>query len=94
MIRDSGKFDKTVVLLNSGWAMELGWLEEYDVDACLWIGAPGQRGFEGVANLLTGKANPSGHLTDTYAANSLSAPAVVNGSYNNQNWTTLDEVLE
>lgn len=94
MIKDSGKFEKTIVLLNSGWAMELGWLEEYDVDACLWIGTPGQRGFEGVANLLTGAANPSGHLTDTYAVNSLSAPALVNGSYNNQTWTNLDEVLE
>ncbi len=93
MIKDSGKFSKTIVLINSGWAMELGWLDEYDVDACLWIGCPGQRGFEGVANILTGVANPSGSLTDTYAANSLSSPAVVNGSYNNQNWTNLDEVL-
>lgn len=93
MIRDSGKFEKTIVLINSGWAMELGWLDEYDVDACLWIGLPGQRGFEGVANILTGAANPSGKLTDTYAVNSLSAPAVVNGSYNNQQWTNLDEVL-
>lgn len=94
MIRDSGQFEKTIVLINSGNAMELGWLDEYDVDACLWIGLPGQRGFEGVVNILTGEANPSGHLTDTYAVNSLSAPAVVNGSYNNQNWTNLDYVLE
>ncbi len=93
MIKDSGKFSKTIVLINSGWAMELGWLDEYEVDACLWIGCPGQRGFEGVVNILTGEANPSGSLTDTYAVNSLSAPAVVNGSYNNQNWTNLDEVL-
>lgn len=93
MIRDSGQFEKTIVLINSGNAMELGWLDEYDIDACLWIGLPGQRGFEGVANILTGEANPSGHLTDTYAVNSLSAPAVVNGSYNNQNWTNLDYVL-
>ncbi len=94
MIQDSGKFEKTIVLLNSGNAMEVDWLEEYGVDACLWIGLPGQRGFEGVANLLTGKANPSGSLTDTYAVDSLSSPAVVNGSWNNQNWTNLDEVLE
>lgn len=94
MIKDSGKFSKTIVLINSGNPMEVNWLDEYDVDACLWIGLPGQRGFEGVANLLTGAANPSGHLTDTYAVNSLSAPAVVNGSYNNQNWTNLDDVLD
>ena len=94
MIKDSGKFEKVIVLVNSGWAMELGWLDEYGVDACLWIGAPGQRGFEGVANILTGKVNPSGHLTDTYAVNSISAPATVNAGYNNQNWTNLEEVLE
>lgn len=93
MIKDSGKFKKVIALINSGNPMELEWLDEYGVDACLWIGLPGQRGFEGVANILTGAANPSGHLTDTYAANSLSSPAVVNGSFNNQNWENLDEVL-
>ena len=45
MIRDSGKFSKIVVLLNSAYPMELGWMDEYNVDACLWIGDPGQRGF-------------------------------------------------
>ncbi len=93
MIKDSGKFKKTVVLINSGNPMELEWLDEYDVDACLWLGQPGQRGFEAVAGILNGTVNPSGHLTDTYAANSLSAPSVVNGSFNNQNWTNLEEVL-
>lgn len=93
MIQDSGKFKKTIVLINSGNPMELEWLDEYGVDACLWIGLPGQRGFEAVAGILTGAVNPSGHLTDTYAANSLSAPSVVNGSFNNQNWSNLDEVL-
>lgn len=94
MIKDSGKFKKTIVLINSGNAMELGWLEEYGVDACLWIGCPGQKGFVSVANLLTGAANPSGRLPDTYAVSSLSAPAVVNNSGNNQTWTNLDEVLQ
>ena len=94
MIQDSGKFEKTIVLVNSGNAMELGWLDEYGVDACLWIGCPGQRGFEGVANILTGAVNPSGNLTDTYAANSMSSPAMVNGSFSNQKWSNADEVLE
>jgi beta-glucosidase len=93
MIKDSGKFEKTIVLLNSGNPLELGWLEEYGVDACLWIGCPGEKGFVGVANILTGAANPSGRLTDTYAVNSLSAPANVNNSYNNQSWSNLEEVL-
>lgn len=84
MIQSSGKFNKTIVLINSAYPMELGWLEEntYGVDAALWIGAPGLKGFEGVAQMLTGKADPSGRFVDTYAASSLSAPAVRNsGSF-------------
>ncbi len=92
MIKDSGKFKKIIVLINSGNPMELGWLEEYGVDACLWIGEPGQQGFNAVAKILDGEVNPSGRLTDTYAYSSLSAPALVNGSFNNQTWANLDEV--
>ena len=94
MIKNSDKFDKTIVLLNSGNPMEVEWLDDYDVDACLWIGAPGAKGFKGVANILSGEANPSGRLTTTYAANSLSAPATVNNSYNNQQWTNFDEAKQ
>lgn len=94
MIKDSNKFEKTIVLINSGNPMELNWLDEYEIDACLWIGCPGVKGFEGVVNVLKGEVSPSGHLTDTYAVNSLSAPACVNNSYNNQTWTNLEEVLK
>lgn len=50
MINDSGKFEKIIVLLNTGNAMEVGWLDEYGVDACLWIGLPGQRGLKELQN--------------------------------------------
>ncbi|MBO4989050.1 MAG: glycoside hydrolase family 3 C-terminal domain-containing protein [Clostridia bacterium] len=84
MIKDSGKFKKTVVLINSGNPMDLGWLDEaeYGVDACLWIGLPGNYGFEGVANVLTGKSDVTGHFVDTYATNSLSSPAMQNFGHN------------
>ncbi len=80
MIKASGAFKKVIVLINSGYPMELGWVddEEYGVDACLWIGDPGMYGFQGVANIVSGKANPSGKLVDTYAENSLSSPAMSN----------------
>ena len=87
MIQDSGKFDKIIVLLNSAFQMEVDWLEEYGVDACLWIGNPGQRGFEGVANLLNGNSNPSGHLLDTYAVDMIYDTAVKTGN------AALDTVL-
>jgi len=69
------KCEKTVVLINSANPMELGFLDEYDIDACLWIGLPGQYGIQSVADILVGKINPSGRLSDTYAYDSHSAPA-------------------
>lgn len=75
-------FDKVVVLLNTQNAIELSFLEEYDIDACLWIGALGETGAYGVASVLTGEVNPSGALVDTYAYDSLSAPSIENfGNY-------------
>ena len=75
-------FDKVIVLLNTQNAMELGFLDEYDVDACLWIGALGETGAYAVGDALSGAVNPSGALVDTYAYDSLSAPSMQNfGSY-------------
>lgn len=80
MIKSSNAFKKTIVLIDSGYPMELGWINdsEYGVDACLWIGNPGMYGFAGVADLLSGDANPSGRLSDTYAESSFSAPSMQN----------------
>lgn len=75
-------FDKVIVLLNTQNAMELGFLEEYQIDACLWIGALGETGAYAVGDVLTGEVNPSGSLVDTYAYDSLSAPSMANfGNY-------------
>ncbi len=89
MIREAG-FKKVIVVLNSGYAMELGELPEYGVDAILWIGYPGNYGMYGVANMLTGKADPSGRNVITYAANSLSSAAMQNaGDFTFTNLTGL-----
>ena len=54
----------TVVVLLGGSAMELPWQDK--VKAILYMGLPGQAGGEASANLLTGKANPSGKLTESW----------------------------
>ncbi|MDD6241075.1 MAG: glycoside hydrolase family 3 C-terminal domain-containing protein [Eubacteriales bacterium] len=77
LAKDKG-FKKIIVLLNTGAPMDVGELQSLGVDSCLWIGYPGYAGFDGVASLLAGKADPSGRLADTYATSSLSAPAVRN----------------
>lgn len=90
--KDNGTFKKVIVLLNSGHPMEVKWLEEYGVDACLVIGGPGNStGFRGVSDLLVGNANPSGRLVETYASNSLSAPATVN--FGEFSYTNANEVV-
>lgn len=85
--KENGTFKKVIVLLNTSNTMEVGWLDEYKVDACLWIGGPGaSTGFYGVADLLTGDANPSGKLVDTYSTSSMSSPAMQNyGSMSTNN---------
>ena len=84
-------FSKVVVLLNSPYPMEVHELNEY-ADAVVMIGYPGHKGFTGVAEILRGIVNPSGHLTDTYATNSLSAPAVVNSGTRTPQFANVDHI--
>lgn len=78
----STHFEKVIVLLNTNNPMELGLLEEEDVDACLWIGAIGQTGAYAIGEILRGAVNPSGCLVDTYAYDNFSSPAMANfGDY-------------
>lgn len=94
LINDSG-FEKTIVILNSANPMEISELEDYGVDACLWIGTPGLTGFVGVANILNGTVSPSGKLVDTYAINSQSSPAMMNfGDYHFSNAPDLNYVIQ
>jgi len=77
-------YDKTIVFINSSTPIELGEIEqeEYGVDACLWIGHPGEAGLVGVAQVLTGDVNPSGHLVDTYAYDMSTMPSFYNNDDN------------
>ena len=96
MVAGAG-FDKIVVLINSCNAMELGFLDqaEYGIDACIWMGAAGQNGLSAVAAAVKGDINPSGHLVDTYAYDSLSSPAMQNfGGLEYTNGSELDNLSE
>ena len=72
-------FDKVIVLINATNPLELGELEDDDnVDAILWVGAPGVSGFNALGKVLTGEINPSGHLSDNYPANFTQDPTFYN----------------
>ena len=80
---------KVIVMLNNANAMEIDEIKNNDgVDAILEVGFPGGYGFYGVADILSGEANPSGHLTDTYAVTNANSPAAQN--FGNYEWTNAD----
>ena len=80
---------KVIVMLNNANAMEIDEIKNNDgVDAIMEIGFPGGYGFYGVADILSGEANPSGHLTGTYAVTNANSPAAQN--FGNYEWTNAD----
>ena len=71
-------FAKVIVVLDCANPMEMGWMNEYGVDAVVWAGLPGPYGFEALGKILTGEVNPSGSLPDTWVYDNDSAPASEN----------------
>lgn len=93
-LKQAGTIKKIIVIVGNDFAMELDFLDKYGVDACVLAGHFGDYGPQGVAEVLSGKVNPSGKTVDTYAANSLSAPAIVNANDNTYQWSNYDEMGE
>lgn len=73
-----GPFKKRIVLVNTFNTVELGFLDEYNIDAALYIGGTGEVGLDAVTDIITGKVCPSGKIADTYAYDSYSSPAMQN----------------
>lgn len=71
-------FKRTAVLLNVGNIIDMKWVEEFDPGAVMYVWQGGQEGGHGVADVLTGRVNPCGGLTDTIAVNIEDYPAAAN----------------
>lgn len=78
--KDAGTIKKIVVLLNFANQVEVDFVddERYGVDACLWIGTPGQVGMYAVADVLAGNVNPSGRLSATFWRSHEKNPSLAN----------------
>lgn len=89
-LKKAGKISGIVVLINTSNALEVDFLNDYDVDACLWVGGLGIAGTNAVTDILAGKVNPSGSLVDTYCYDNFTSPAMQNfvaqtyGGFNGQ----------
>ena len=88
------KCAKVVVLIVSANAMELGPLVEdggeYEVDAIGFCGIPNDYQYQGIANVLAGKVNATGGLTDTYVYDNSYTPASIN--MGQQQYSDLDTI--
>ncbi len=91
VLEEMQQFEKKIVLLNTFNAMELGWVEEYDIDAVLYIGGTGEVGMDAVTDILIGAVTPSGRLADTYAYSSFSSPAMQN--FGDFEYTNADNIV-
>lgn len=89
--KQNGIFKKVIVILNFANALQLDFLEEYDIDAVLWAGDMGMTGMNAVAKILNGQIVPSGRLVDTFLRENHSSPAMVNyGATPYTNWQEYD----
>ena len=62
-------FDKVIVLLNVGNIIDMSWVKHYGdkIGAVLYVWQGGMESGNAVADILCGRANPCGKLTDTIA---------------------------
>lgn len=60
-------FDKTILLMDCGNIIDMSFLDDYKISAVLFAWQLGQENANAVADVLSGKTNPSGKLSDTIA---------------------------
>ena len=74
------EFDDIVILLNIGGIFDMSWIKKYKkvIGAILIVWQGGMEGGNAAADLLCGKAYPSGRLTDTIAKRYENYPSSAN----------------
>lgn len=78
-------FDKWAVILNIGGIFDFSWIEKYNVPGVLICWQGGMETGNAVANILSGKASPTGKLTDTVAVSYEAYPSSNNFGNNDFN---------
>ena len=84
VLKSSGLFKSIILILNSASQIQLDFMfdETIDIDACLWTGYVGSTGIYAINDVLVGNVTPSGRLSDTYAKDNFSSPAMASWALN------------
>ncbi len=61
-------FTRVIVVLNVGYIIDMNWVRKYGPQAVLYTWQGGMEGGHGVADVLMGRVNPCGKLSDTIAS--------------------------
>lgn len=84
-------FEKVVVVLNTPCVVDTSWAKDaidgVCVDAVLYAGYTGMQGGLGIADVLLGRANPSGKTHDTWARDLTDYPADAGWNRQHQAYT-------
>ena len=60
-------FSKVIVILNVGSVIDLGFADEFNIKGILLMSLAGMEGGNALADLISGRMDPSGKLADTWA---------------------------
>ena len=71
-------YKNTIAIINSGYPMDLRWIEKYQVKAAVWCSYSGMLGGKALVEVLDGRTNPSGKLPDTWSHDYYDIPASAN----------------
>lgn len=85
----SAHFKKKAVVLNIGAIIDLSWVEPAGIDALLIAWQGGMESGHAVSDVLSGKVNPSGRLTDTVAVSYEDYPSA--GNFGNKKFNNYAE---
>lgn len=85
-------FSKVIVLLNTSNQMELGFLEDLDIDAALLVGLTGQSGALAIPRILKGDINPSGRTADIFPYDLTNDPTFNNYARSWDNVTYAEDI--
>lgn len=78
--------ERTIVLLNVGNIIDTKWVNEINPAGLMYVWQGGQEGGYGVSDVLIGKVNPTGKLTDTIAYELSDYPSADNFGNRDKNY--------